>query len=42
MIKDALGNRLGEFDGRYTRKRNGEKIGEGNLLVLFLKDYIRL
>lgn len=35
-LRDPLGKKLAEYDGKCTRDILGRKIGEGNLLMLFL------
>lgn len=42
VIYSHLGIRLGYYDGRYTYNIYGQIIGEGNFLVLFLKNKIQI
>ncbi len=42
VIYDVYGKRLGYYDGKYTYNVYGVRIGEGNFLVLFIKDKINI
>ena len=37
VIYDAVGRKLGYFDGRYTYDSVGRKVGEGNLLTSLIR-----
>ncbi len=37
IIKNALGHKLGEFDGKVTRDEFGRLVGTGDLLTSLLK-----
>ena len=42
VIYDVYGKRLGYYDGKYTYTIYGKIIGQGNFLVLFIKDKISI
>ena len=40
VIYDVYGRKLAYYDGKYTYNIYGVRVGEGNFLVLFIKDKI--
>ena len=42
VVYNHLGIKLGYYDGTYTYEKYGRRIGYGNLLAIFLKDYINI